>query len=97
VISSRYRSVKLTIMMTGTGTPFSNVGATAGSPWKAALVGVLAHPFFHVTAADGSFTLQGPPKHNTPGQRARLRGGRRGNEQRADQERALHCDSVTGA
>jgi carboxypeptidase family protein len=29
--------------------------------WMAAYVGVMAHPFFAVTAADGSFTISGVP------------------------------------
>lgn len=31
-------------------------------PWMSAYVGVFAHPFFTVTAADGSFTISGVPE-----------------------------------
>ena len=31
-------------------------------PWMSAYVGVLTHPFFAVTAADGSFTIRGVPQ-----------------------------------
>jgi hypothetical protein len=30
-------------------------------PWMATYVGVFDHPFFHITAEDGTFTLQGVP------------------------------------
>ena len=30
-------------------------------PWKAAFIGVVSHPFFAVSAADGSFALDGVP------------------------------------
>ena len=33
-------------------------------PWKVAFVGVMTHPFFAVTAADGSFAIAGVPPGN---------------------------------
>jgi hypothetical protein len=30
-------------------------------PWMMAFIGIVSHPFFAITAADGSFTLRGLP------------------------------------